>query len=88
MRYLRGLAIEEETIEASWCRYMRTELYACLCEMSPIAVTRVWRNANLGLCSGCKREEGALSKTGYGLFMTVWDIEYWEEIAIVASQQH
>jgi hypothetical protein len=29
------------------------------------------RNANLGLYSGCKGEEGAPSKAGYGLFMTV-----------------
>jgi hypothetical protein len=71
MRYLRGLGVGEEMIEASWCRYMRTELYACLCEMPPIAVTRVWRNANLGLYSGCKGEEGAPSKAGYGHFMTV-----------------
>jgi hypothetical protein len=34
MRFLRNRAVDEETLEATWCRYMRTEYYACLCEMS------------------------------------------------------
>ncbi|GFF81921.1 hypothetical protein IFM53868_03300 [Aspergillus udagawae] len=32
MRSLRNLAVGEGALEETWCRYMRTEYYACLCE--------------------------------------------------------